>query len=246
MQPGNRPVPKLLKRTAHMHDFNEANAITIDTYQQIAPSYADAHNLATLPAFWRVRLQRFADVLRASPGYQANPSLPVLDMGCGPGRDSLLLAQMGFNVLAADLSEAMLDEARMRCQGQQGAERITFQRMDMHSLDLPNDACAGLWVSASFLHIPKRENLAVLKELVRVLAPGGPIMLLVIEADSGDDERFEIHKESGKTRFFARYRGSELWALLEQAELRVNEITTTIDERFSDWRRWLGALAIKG
>jgi hypothetical protein len=25
---------------------------------------------------------------------------------------------MGFNVLAADLSEAMLDEARKRCQGQ--------------------------------------------------------------------------------------------------------------------------------
>lgn len=40
-------------------------------------------------------------------------------------------------------------------------------------------------------------------------------------------------------------RGSELWALLEEAGLRVNEITTTIDERFSDGRRWLGALAVK-
>jgi ubiquinone/menaquinone biosynthesis C-methylase UbiE len=228
-----------------MHNFSEANAITIDTYQQIAPIYADAHNFASLSAFWRERLQRFAVALRSSPAYQANP-LPVLDLGCGPGRDSLLLAQMGFNMLAADLSDAMLDEARKRCQNQPGAERITFLRMDMHKLDLPNDSCAGLWVSASLLHIPKRENLAVLKELVRVLTPGGPIMILVKEFISGDDERFEIHQKSGKTRFFALYRGSELWALLEQAGLRVNEITTTIDERFSDGRRWLGALAIKG
>jgi len=77
-----------------------------------------------------------------------------------------------------------------------------------------------------------------------VLVPGGPIMMSVKESDSGDDERYEVH-ETGKIRFFARYRGSELWALLEQAGLRVDEITTAIDERFSDGRRWLRALAIK-
>ena len=228
-----------------MQDFTKANAITIDTYQQIAPLYADVHKSATRPPFWRQRLQRFADALRSSPAYQANPALPVLDMGCGPGLDSLLLAQMGFNVLAADLSAAMLDEAHKRCQGQPGVERITFHCMDMHGIDLAGDSCAGLWISASFLHIPKRENLLVLKELVRVLAPGGPVMLLVKESDSEDDERYEVHKESGKLRFFARYHGSELWALLEQAGLQVHEITTTVDERFSDGRRWLGALAAK-
>ena len=229
-----------------MQDFTEANAITLDTYQHIARVYADTHSFASRSAAWLDWLQRFAGALRSSPAYQANPSLPVLDIGCGPGNDSLLLAQMGFNVLGADLSEAMLDEARKRTQGQPGRERITFRRMDMHHLDLPDDSCAGLWVSASFLHIPRRENLPVLKELVRVLAPGGPIMMMVRESDSGDDERYEVHKESGKVRFYARYRGSELWALLEQADLRVNEITTAIDKRFTGRSRWLGALAIKG
>jgi ubiquinone/menaquinone biosynthesis C-methylase UbiE len=228
-----------------MQDFIDANRITIDTYQQIAPLYADVHKSTTRPPFWRQRLQRFADALRSSPAYQANPALPVLDMGCGPGLDSLLLAQMGFNMLAADLSAAMLDEAHKRCQGQPGVERITFRCMDMHRIDLAGDSCAGLWISASFLHIPKRENLLVLKELVRVLAPGGPVMLLVKESDSEDDERYEVHKENGKLRFFARYHGSGLWALLEQAGLQVLEITTAVDKRFSDGRRWLGALAVK-
>jgi ubiquinone/menaquinone biosynthesis C-methylase UbiE len=229
-----------------MQEDNDPTRVTMDAYSHIASLYAHAHSVATRSAFWREYLQRFADAVGSSPIYKADPSLPVLDVGCGPGRDSLLLAQMGFNVIAADLSHAMLDEARKRCQGQPFAERITFRRMDMHILDLPDASCAGLWVSASFLHIPKRENLAVLKELVRVLAPGGPLILLVKESDSGDDERYELHQESGKLRFFARYRCGELWTLLEQAGFKVLEITTAIDTRFTDGRRWLGALCIKG
>lgn len=229
-----------------LQNFTEANRITIDTYQQIAPVYADTHTIAVRSALWQERLQRFVAVLRSSFAYQVNPLLPVLDIGCGHGRDSLLLAQIGFNVIAADLSTSMLNEAHKRNQGQPGSERITYRCLDMYKLDLPDDACAGLWVSASFLHIPKHDNLLVLKELVRVLVPAGPIMILVKEFDSGDDESYEVHQESGKIRFFARYRGSELWALLEQAGLQVDEITTAIDERFSDRRRWLGALATKG
>ncbi len=60
-----------------------------------------------------------------------------------------------------------------------------------------------------------------------------------------DDESVPEDLNQGKLRFFARYHGSELWALLEQAGLQVHEITTTVDERFSDGRRWLGALAVK-
>ena len=229
-----------------MQDDNDPTWITIDAYSHIATHYAHTHSIATRSESWHEYLQRFADVVRSSYRYKADPSLPVLDVGCGPGRDSLLLAQMGFNVIAADLSEMMLDEARKRCQDQPSAERITFRRMDMRTLDLPDASCAGLWASASFLHIPKRENLAVLKELARVLAPTGTLMLLVKESDSGDDERYEVHKESGKLRFFARYHGGELWILLEQAGLKVLEITTAVDTRFADGRRWLGALCIKG
>ncbi|HEY6411041.1 MAG TPA: class I SAM-dependent methyltransferase [Ktedonobacteraceae bacterium] len=226
-----------------MQDFNQATEITITTYQQIASFYAGAHKFPQLSDFWRERLQRFSAAVQASPAYHANPSLPLLDIGCGPGRDPLFLAEMGFEVLATDLSEAMLEEARKRCEGQAGVDHITFRKMDMRALDLPDASCAALWVSASFLHIPKRENLAVLQELIRVLVPGGPLMILVKECDSGEAERYELHQQTGKPRFFARYRGPELWSLLEQAGLTVLEITTTIDTRFADRPRWLGALA---
>jgi ubiquinone/menaquinone biosynthesis C-methylase UbiE len=228
-----------------MYDFDEAPRLTLEAYQEIAGLYANTHTIAQAPNFWRQRLQRFAELVKASSAYQKNPSLPVLDLGCGPGRDSILLAQAGFNVLGADISQAMLDEARKRCQHQPDAERITFRCMDMHALDLPDASCAGVWLSASFLHIPKRENLQVMKEIVRVLTPGGPLQMMVKECDEGAAERYEIHKESGKTRFFVRYRGSELWVLLEQAGLQVEEILTDVDTRFQNLQRWLGALAVK-
>ena len=228
-----------------MEDFSDATSITMNTYQQIAGLYAETHTAFVIPSFWRERMQQFVDVVRNSPAYQQNPSLPIVDIGCGPGRDALLLARMGFDVLATDLSESMLNEAKKRTLNQPGAERITFRRMDMRQLELANASCSGLWVSASFLHIPKRENLAVLQELVRVLPTGGPITLLVKEQDSGEAERYELQQKTGTTRFFARYNGSELWALLEQAGLQVWEISTARDTRFTDEARWLGALAIK-
>src|SRR5437660_12475811 len=95
-----------------MHDFDDATAITMNTYQQIASVYADAHKFPDLSAFWRERLQRFAKAVRANPGYCVNSSLPVVDVGCGPGRDALFLAEMDLDVLPVALSVAVLDEAR--------------------------------------------------------------------------------------------------------------------------------------
>ena len=228
-----------------MNAFDDATTSNMHTYQQIASHYAEQHTLAAMPPFWHQLLERFVMALRESPIHQLRPSLPVLDVGCGPGRDALLLAQQKLTVLAIDLSDAMLDEARTRCQNQPDAERIAFRQMDMHALELPDHACAGLWASASFLHIPKHENTAVLKELLRVLVPGGPVMLIVKECDAGEPERYEIHPASGTPRFFARYRGAELWELLEQAGVQLLEMRATPDTRSSTASRWLAALGIK-
>jgi ubiquinone/menaquinone biosynthesis C-methylase UbiE len=228
-----------------MSTFDDATASNMHTYQHIASHYAEQHTFATMPPLWHQLLERFVMALRESPVHQFRPSLPVLDVGCGPGRDALLLAQQKLSVLAIDLSVAMLDEARTRCQNQPDAERIAFRQMDMHALELPENTCAGLWVSASFLHIPKHENTAVLKELMRVLVPNGPIMLIVKECDTGEPERYEIHLTSGTPRFFARYRGAELWELLEQAGVQLLEMRATPDTRSSAASRWLAALGMK-
>jgi ubiquinone/menaquinone biosynthesis C-methylase UbiE len=226
-------------------DFTQATDITMQTYRQIAASYAQRHDIKHVPSFWQEHLARFVAQVQSSPGWQANAALPVLDAGCGPGRDSLLLAQRGFIVQAIDLSEGMLAQARQHCFDQPGSERITFRQMDMRHLELPDASCAGAWISASFLHIPKKENLIVLSELVRVLAPGGALTLLVKEADSEPDERYDPAPEGSFPRFFARYHGGELWNLLEQAGLSVISLTADRHRRESGEQSWLAALALK-
>jgi ubiquinone/menaquinone biosynthesis C-methylase UbiE len=229
-----------------MPDFHDATPITMQAYAHIAHDYTQRHTQAVgISSFWHDCLQSFSAFVLANPAYQRNPALPVVDIGCGPGRDSLWLAHYGFEVLATDLSDAMLAEARERCLGQPEAEHITFRRMDMRSLELADAACAGLWSSASFLHIPKQENMHVLREFMRVLVPGGALMVIAKESDGGADERYDAHVPSGQVRFFARYHGAELWALLEQAGFTVQEMGTTIDTRFENPPRWLGALATK-
>jgi ubiquinone/menaquinone biosynthesis C-methylase UbiE len=223
-------------------DVTQASAITMQAYRQIAASYARRNQRGNLPSFWQEHMQRFVQDVQASPAWQADRILPVLDVGCGHGRDALLLAEQGLQVRAIDLSPEMLAEARQHCLNQSGSERITFQRMDMRHLEFPAASAAGVWVSASFLHIPKQENLLVLRELERVLIPGGVFTLLVKETDGGPDERYDPMPENGSLRFFARYRGGELWSLLERAGLRVLRMTSTTGK---ESQNWLGVLAQK-
>ena len=59
----------------------------------------------------------------------------VLDVGCGPGFFSVLLARLGYEVTAVDYTENMLAEARKNA-AHYGVD-IDFRRMDAQKLDFP-------------------------------------------------------------------------------------------------------------
>ncbi len=56
----------------------------------------------------------------------------VLEVACGTGEISLSLAEAGYDVLATDLSLAML----ARAQQKSGAEKVTFQAMNLLKFEL--------------------------------------------------------------------------------------------------------------
>ena len=67
-------------------------------------------------------------------------SLNVLDIGCGPGFFSILMAEKGHHVTAIDYSDKMLENARKNAERYQAADKIYFQKMDAQKLSFEKES----------------------------------------------------------------------------------------------------------
>lgn len=74
------------------------------------------------------------DIIKSNaPKFAGDRRLKVLDIGCGPGFFSIILASAGYNVTAVDYTEEMLNKARQNAG--ELVDKITFKRMDAHNLE---------------------------------------------------------------------------------------------------------------
>ncbi|MFJ6559050.1 class I SAM-dependent methyltransferase [Streptomyces sp. NPDC091412] len=106
----------------------------------------------------------------------------ALDLGCGPGRNALYLAERGFEVDAVDLSPQAIGWARERAR-ETGAE-VRFLCQDAFGsagspLTGPYDL---VYDSGCFHHLPPHRRISHLALLDRVLAPGGHLALTCFAA----------------------------------------------------------------
>jgi len=108
------------------------------------------------------------------------PRIPVgraLDVACGAGRNSILLAQNGFDVDAIDISREGLDKARQTA-GEQGLD-ITWIEHDL-------DEAYPFADNYSLVLVMWYVDLALIGKLCECLAPGGYLLCqehLVTEQD---------------------------------------------------------------
>jgi SAM-dependent methyltransferase len=122
--------------------------------------------------------ETLAGRLIRSDGFDVRGCHRLLDAGCGNGRYSRLLlrdADPGARVFACDLSSRMLKRARKRLND----DRVSFTVADLTRLpyaDASFDAAVCGWVIE---HLPDPRH--GLRELARVLAPGGKLLLLTTE-----------------------------------------------------------------
>jgi SAM-dependent methyltransferase len=95
----------------------------------------------------------------------------AVDLGCGPGRNAIYLASLGFAVDAVDQSAAALAWARERA-GEAGVS-VRFHCADIFSADLPPGSYDLVYDSGCLHHLAPHRRVSYLGLLDRLLAPGG-------------------------------------------------------------------------
>ena len=98
----------------------------------------------------------------------------VLDCAAGTGLFSLVAAERAGVVLCTDLSEAMLEHAKLKAR-RRGLTNLDFARRDLTALPDPDGAFDAV-IAANVLHLLPESEEAV-RELWRVTAPGGRLLL---------------------------------------------------------------------
>jgi len=105
---------------------------------------------------------------------QAGPDDTVLDVACGPGLLVCAFAKIVRHATGIDLTPAMLEQAR-KLQAELGLSNITWQPGNVESLPYPNGAFSIVASRFALHHL--QNPLAVLKEMRRVCATGGRIVV---------------------------------------------------------------------
>jgi SAM-dependent methyltransferase len=105
-------------------------------------------------------------------GFDRGAISVVVDLGCGTGRFSeMLAAEFGARVIGLDPSEKMIDQARRKL----ATSPVVFGRASAHELPLP-DGCVDLvFMSQIYHHLP--DPAAVARECQRVLRVGGYVCI---------------------------------------------------------------------
>jgi len=136
------------------------------------------------------------------------PTWTVADLGCGTGSLSARLAGQVASVIAVDNSPPMLDAARQRTAG---LDNVELREGDLEALPLDNasvDAAVSVLV---LTYLP--DPAAALQEAVRVLKPGG--LLVLVDLMRHDREAFR--RDMGQQSM--GFEEGELTALLADAGL---------------------------
>jgi ubiquinone/menaquinone biosynthesis C-methylase UbiE len=111
------------------------------------------------------------------------PNSRILDIGAGPGRYSIALAQDGHNVWIADRAVSLIAQAKERVSEAGVKDRILgFNVLDARDLSLfPDSSFDAILAMGPFYHLQdSADRVLAAREISRVLRPGGHAFLAFI------------------------------------------------------------------
>lgn len=158
------------------------------------------------------------------------PGSLVLDLGCGPGRDSRYFLSKGYAVEAVDGSEEMVRIARE-------TTGLPVRQMLFNELD-ETDKYDGVFACASLLHVPSKELPEVIGKVSKALKNNGVFYLSFKYGD------FEGYRND---RYFTDYKEdtfAQLIAPFHEFAVVDHWISTDARPGRSD-EKWLNVIMVK-
>jgi SAM-dependent methyltransferase len=159
--------------------------------------------------FGQIDIYIFDQILRGN----ITPEMRVLDAGCGYGRNLVHLLREGCEVFAVDANAEGVEHVQaLAAQLSPGLPATNFRVNPIEKMDFSDDF-ADVVICSSVLHFARDEAhfLAMLKELWRVLRPGGMLFCRL-------GSRIGMTFERLRGNIFRINDGSE-WFLVDEAEL---------------------------
>ncbi|GAB3694010.1 class I SAM-dependent methyltransferase [Halorubrum pallidum] len=161
----------------------------------------------------------------------------ALDVGCGNGRHTEVLAGCSRSVLGVDISRGLLREAVERARDREFDDIASFVHGDAAALPVADDAIGLAVYVATLHHLPTRDaRIRSLDELARVLDADGTALVSAwstahdrFERESGFDTTVDWTLPGGETvpRYYHVYAPDEFEVDLAESRLSVVESTVS-------------------
>jgi SAM-dependent methyltransferase len=174
-----------------------------------------------------------------------SPGAVVLDVGCGPGTDTLPLAEVvgpTGRVHGIDHDPAMVDEAERRAAAAGLSDGVEHRRGDAYALPFADATFDAVRSERLFLHLSRPERATA--EMVRVAKPGGRVVLMDTDWGTRSVDTPEVDAERKVARVLAErclangYSGRRLYGLMKEAgigDLTVDLVPLHVDG-YALWR----------
>jgi demethylmenaquinone methyltransferase/2-methoxy-6-polyprenyl-1,4-benzoquinol methylase len=143
-----------------------------EMFQQIAPKYDLMNDLITggLHRLWKLKVKK---MLNLSAGQ------PVLDLCCGTGDLSALMAESGAEVVAVDFAPEMLKIAETK----RAKPNLRFQQADILNLPFADQSFERAIISFGLRNVADYQK--ALKEIKRVCKPAAIFIILDLSHPQG-------------------------------------------------------------
>ena len=130
--------------------------------------------------------------------WKNNKFKTFLDIGCGKGRHSLFMASSGFKVQAFDIIESNVSTLEKKATKLH--YEISLKTCDMHNMPYPDNSVDCMLALSSINHTDTKGFKKIMKEVLRVLKPGGETYLTLGSKDSDQFTREDSIAVDANTR----------------------------------------------